>query len=172
MQKPTWQATRAVRNSILPTRYSLPVTRYLLLVTRFSLLITLLSCSAGKPEPPKIIADRSSCSFCKMLISDTRYAGALNNGQEALYDDLGCMFSAVSKMKSEPEYLWVRDYNTNVWLDARAAVFVYAPKLGTPMNYGYVAVRDASEAAQLAGHIDGRVIGDWNAVVTFFKEKV
>jgi len=82
------------------------------------------------------------------------------------------MLSAMSRMKVEPKYIWVREYEKNTWLEARAAVYVYAPKLGTPMNYGFVAVSDASEAAQLAAEVGGRVLGDWNSVVTFFKQRV
>jgi hypothetical protein len=107
-----------------------------------------------------------------MLVSDTRYAGAINDGEEKIYDDLGCMLSAFGRMKVEPKYVWVREYEKNVWLDTRAAIFVYAPKLGTPMNYGYVAVGDALEAAQLAAKVDGRVLGEWKAVVTFFKQRM
>jgi len=131
-----------------------------------------LGCALGKPEPPKITQDRAACSKCRMLVSDLRYASAFNDGSDKVFDDIGCMLNLIASNDLKPVSIWVIDYQKYSWLDATQAIFVYAPKLGTPMNYGYVAVATTEAANNLAARVDGRVLGDWNATLSFFKGRV
>jgi nitrous oxide reductase accessory protein NosL len=131
-----------------------------------------LGCALGKPEPPKITQDRSACAKCRMLVSDLRYAGAYNDGSEKVFDDIGCMLNLIASQDLKLENVWVMDYQKYAWIEAQHAIFIYAPKLGTPMNYGYVAVADVKAANDLAARVGGQVLGDWNATLHFFKGRV
>ncbi|MDP4198641.1 MAG: nitrous oxide reductase accessory protein NosL [Bacteroidota bacterium] len=143
----------------------------LLITSSLLLAAFVMGCAGGTATPPELVADRSSCHKCQMLISDTRYAAAINDGEIRTFDDIGCMLSAITSMKQEPANVWVRDFNKNTWLDARKASYVFAAKLGTPMNYGFVAVVSRTEAQSLATRVAGQPIDSWGQLRQQFKER-
>ena len=106
------------------------------------------------------------------MVHDLRYAAAFNDGNERIFDDIGCMLSTVTAEGHEPKAMWVMDYQRYAWLDAHHAVFVYAPKLGTPRNYGFIAIGSIEAAQRLARSTDGQVLDGWDQVVAFFKARV
>lgn len=58
-------------------------------------LLLLVSMSSCKPGPEKINTGKDNCSFCKMGISDTRYACELVTNKSKVYkfDDTHCLLS-------------------------------------------------------------------------------
>jgi hypothetical protein len=73
-----------------------------------------------------------------MVISDKHFAAQVRGGPEGqvqVFDDIGCALQwlEAQSWKARAE-VWVADYRSAQWLDARQAYYV-AGQL-TPMNYG------------------------------------
>ena len=62
-------------------------------------------CSGRMTGPPEIVVDRTSCDHCRMLISDVRYAAAVEapNADVKVFDDIGCLLEAVKKSPFYPD---------------------------------------------------------------------
>ena len=117
-------------------------------VLLFSLLLLLSACSR-QPEtgPVEIKWDRDTCTRCSMALSDRQYAAQVRGGPKKKafkFDDIGC---AVHWLKNQPwandpaTEIWVADYRSGKWLDARTAHYVTGKR--TPMGYGYGATAEA-----------------------------
>lgn len=105
-------------------------------------LLLLAACSREPATGPvEIKWDRDTCVRCSMVISDRHYAVQVRGGpkkQVFKFDDIGC---AVHWLKGQPwgnepaTEIWVADYRSGKWLDARGAHYVTGKR--TPMGYGY-----------------------------------
>lgn len=99
------------------------------------------------PLPPRW--DRSTCERCRMMLSDRQHGAqvrikATNGTSQVLYfDDLGCALIWL-EAKPAPDRdgaeIWVTDWRSGDWIDARAAH--YASNQVTPMGYGLGAQRE------------------------------
>ncbi|MDR1968639.1 MAG: nitrous oxide reductase accessory protein NosL [Burkholderiaceae bacterium] len=109
--------------------------------------------SCGRPERwpagmRPIKWDRDTCTQCRMVISDRRFAVEMCSGtSDALFkfDDIGCAMvwqrdkaKAHSWMAEPATRLWVADLASKgddaIWLDARAAHYVNKT---SPMGYNF-----------------------------------
>ena len=98
----------------------------------------------GEPDtgPVEIRYGREVGEFCKMIISDPRYAAELRKAKgEKVYkfDDIGDAIHWLKQVKwketGEMEF-WVRDMKTGKkWLDARKVYYLGGQH--TPMEYGF-----------------------------------
>jgi nitrous oxide reductase accessory protein NosL len=61
------------------------------------------ACGVKADGPPEITVDRTACSHCGMLISETMFAAAFKApGAEArAFDDIGCLLAA-AKREADP----------------------------------------------------------------------
>jgi len=93
--------------------------------------------------PADVRWDREVCERCLMAVGDRRFAAQVRGGasdeQQKLYkfDDLGCAVIWLDQQswRDNPEVeIWVNDFNTEQWIDARSAAYV--PDQLSPMNYG------------------------------------
>jgi nitrous oxide reductase accessory protein NosL len=109
-----------------------------------------LAACSGDPEtgPVELKWDRDTCKRCSMAISDRHYAVQVRGGpknQVFKFDDIGC---AVHWLKDLPwvndpaNEIWVTDFRSGKWLDARTAHYVTGKT--TPMAYGFGATGEAS----------------------------
>jgi len=119
--------------------------------TRIFLLVAMTLCLAAcsrAPEtgPVEVKWDRDTCTRCSMAISDRHYAVEVRGGpkkQVFKFDDIGC---AVHWLKDQPwvndpaAEIWVTDFRSGKWLDARTARYVAGKR--TPMGYGYGATSE------------------------------
>lgn len=123
---------------------------------------TIPGCAGDEPlSPPEARAGIDACAVCGMMISDTRFAGALSVRESSgmvrrdVYDDIGEML-AVAPPASEHKF-YVTAFDTGEWLDAPAAVYVHSDRVMSPMATGVAAfaARDAAEAfaAEHAGAV-------------------
>ena len=112
----------------------------------------LLSGCWGEPDtgPVEIKYGRDSCDFCRMIISDPRYAAQIRGGprhKAYKFDDIGdaMHFLKMQDWKDDPKLeIWVMDVDAGkTWLDARKANYVQGMK--SPMNYGFGAVAEARD---------------------------
>ncbi|MDQ7040374.1 MAG: nitrous oxide reductase accessory protein NosL [Rhodothermus sp.] len=126
----------------------------------FSLLLLLSACRpAPTPDRPPIIRfGYDTCDYCRMLISEPRYAATLRttDGQERRFDDIGCLLHYLQEHPETADaYIWVSDYLEEHWLRASQAFFVRSDRLITPMGYGIIAVADTLTADSLARTLGG-----------------
>jgi copper chaperone NosL len=145
---------------------------HLMALTAVGLVCTtaLIGCS-GQSDLPTIVADRTACSNCKMLVSETGYATAFSVGDEyQVFDDVGCMLERLSSDPSlNPEKVWVRDLHTDVWVDGKDAYYAFSRTQKTPMGYGYASFASKAQAQATALKFNGAVLTGFDAVQAHFK---
>ncbi|MCW2306481.1 nitrous oxide reductase accessory protein NosL [Rhodobium gokarnense] len=116
------------------------------------LLPLVLAGCFGEPEtgPVKIRYGRDTCDFCRMIISDPRFAAQIRGGEKHTaykFDDIGdgIHFLEQQAWKDDPKVeFWVMNSeDAETWLDARKAHYLRGQP--TPMDYGYAAIPDARE---------------------------
>lgn len=107
--------------------------------------VTFLSACSEEPNTgaADIRWDREICERCLMAVGDRRFAAQIRRGEsedsKTLYkfDDLGCAVLWLDQQdwKDNPlTEIWVTDYKTEQWIDARTAHYVKDQL--SPMNYG------------------------------------
>lgn len=118
-------------------------------------LIGLSGCS-GESEtgPVPVHFDRDICTRCRMVLSDPRFVAEVRwfpagrRSRVAKFDDIGCatLWLAQQPFRDDPRTeIWVADYRTHEWIDARKAHYV---KLNnSPMEYGLGAQSDPAPGA-------------------------
>lgn len=121
--------------------------------------VVLMGCEAGQARLPRIRYGQDICARCRMIISEERFAAALVNeaGEPAVFDSIECLIQD-PRARKPAGAMWVHDYESDHWLDARSAWFVRSPKLLTPMGGGLIAVAGADAAHRIAGQVTGEVM--------------
>jgi len=108
----------------------------------FALLLS--ACSGGdETGPVDVRFDRDSCEHCRMVLSDPgfvaeiRYFPPGKRSRVAKFDDIGCAITWLADQPWQSDSkteIWVADYRTKKWIDARTATYVRVKS--TPMDYG------------------------------------
>ncbi|WP_400161966.1 nitrous oxide reductase accessory protein NosL [Brevibacillus sp. TJ4] len=109
----------------------------------------LMGCGSNEAQPVAIQEGVDECEICHMHIADDHNATQLllNDGRALKFDDLGCMNEWAHKNGLDHVHVqYVRDYNTEEWLDAKEAAFVYDSSFQTPMGYGIYSFQDEVSA--------------------------
>ena len=107
--------------------------------------LALLSACSGDPGtgPTDVKWDRDACERCRMVLSDRHYAAQVRffpprkRSKVFDFDDIGCamLWLEDQPWKDDPKTeIWVKDYRSGDWLDARTAT--YLKNRITPMEYG------------------------------------
>ncbi len=132
------------------------------------LSLALFGCGESKKEGPREIYYGSDlCERCSMIISEKPYAAQYltRGGGVKKFDDLGCMVEHIKQQKNPSiEAVYVRDYETQEWIDAKAAFFVKSTSIKTPMGHGIVAFRSRESAENLAKRDDAKLLGGFESV--------
>jgi copper chaperone NosL len=126
---------------------------------RTPVLVALLAaaCASGLPGPADLDTRNDSCSWCRMAISEVRFAGQLVAPSEEpkFFDDIGCLgqYVAGSNVPPTGAVAYVADHRTKAWVRAGAAIYTRVASLETPMGshllaHADAASRDADTAAQ------------------------
>jgi copper chaperone NosL len=126
----------------------------------FTAVIAMLAGCSKQDDLPTVIADRTVCSNCKMLVSETLHATAFKVGDDyRIFDDLGCMLATLqSEPTLNPTKVLVQDQLAGKWLDASATYFVRSPKFKTPMGYGYLSFETKQHADEASRKVDGKIL--------------
>ncbi|GBD03565.1 hypothetical protein HRbin19_00857 [bacterium HR19] len=113
-------------------------TQYILL--SFGFLFLVFGKCPKNGEKPVDFLPGDTCSYCKMHITEKKYAGEyiLKNGKVKKFDDLGCLALSYLEEKENIKKVWVVDFETGEWLDAENSA-LFSSGFTTPMNYGFVA---------------------------------
>ena len=96
--------------------------------------------------PARLIAGedrgRPTCDYCRMIVSDARYAAAAitSTGRTVRFDSVECLASWVATQEEAPRDMWVTDVTTpGVLIPVGSAVFHRDPAKGSPMGRGWQA---------------------------------
>ena len=118
-------------------------------------LLGLTACSGDPGTGPLDVKwDRYTCERCRMVLSDRKHSAQVRVPQAegrskiVFFDDIGC---AVVWLEDKPfrddtrTEIWVTDWRTGDWIDARKAVYLTGQV--TPMEYGLGAQTDPDAQA-------------------------
>lgn len=127
-----------------------------------------LALACGPPMiAPAAINPEDMCAQCRMAISEKQYAAQFitRDGEAFKFDDIGCMRDYLEKKQDRAQVAahFVADYETREWLEARAAHYVRAEELATPMSGHIVAFGAPDRAQAAAGKYRGEAL-DFAAV--------
>ncbi|MFN3444850.1 MAG: nitrous oxide reductase accessory protein NosL [Bacteroidia bacterium] len=111
-------------------------------------LMLITSCTEIGPKPVKINIDQ--CEFCKMTITDAKYACQLATakGRVYMFDDLKCM-SNYKKAQPQPETskFYVADFlNPTTFLIIQNATLINSENIKSPMGGGIAAFANVAAA--------------------------
>lgn len=118
-------------------------------IASWALALLIASCGDPGTGPVDVKWDRVTCERCRMVLSDRRHATEIRVRESAgrsrvhAFDDLGCALAWLEDKpaKDDPATeIWVNDWRTGDWIDARSASYV--PNQVTPMEYGLGAQPD------------------------------
>ena len=110
------------------------------------LSVLLFSACEKREIQPVSLEPSDMCGFCKMAISEKRYAAEFisKDGDPFKFDDIGCMIRNIeNKQKREAiAAVFVVDFDSKEWLKAESARFLRSSEFKTPMNGGIAAFRE------------------------------
>jgi copper chaperone NosL len=99
-----------------------------------------------------------------MLLSETRSAAAISLGGDEgswlLFDDVGCMIDYESSHQGSVRARQVHDWESEIWTDGAAAVYVLADadRVRTPMGSGIAAFASVGGATKLKSAVGGSML--------------
>lgn len=128
--------------------------------------LLLVSCQGGQPDPIKLNYDK--CLFCKMTITDGRFAAALltEKGKTLKFDDISCL---VKYMKENPnikyQSIFVADFTKTKaqLIEATTATFIEGEALKSPMRGDIAAFPPNTDIEKYLKEFNAKQI-TWQAV--------
>ncbi len=140
---------------------------------RTTLLVAAALLAAACRRGPRPVAyGHDTCAYCRMEISDARYAAELvtHTGKVYTFDSIECLVSYYRGLsgaaRDEVETLWVSDYTRpGTLISATTASYLRTPGPGSPMGRGMLAVANAGAAAPLRARGSPPVVMDWPGVL-------
>jgi copper chaperone NosL len=124
--------------------------------------VTALANCQKQAVTPAALAPEDMCAYCKMAISEKRYAAELidSEGLAFKFDDIGCMANFIKGKKNPAKTIarFVMDFDEHQWIKAEDAYYVSSSELRTPMNGGVVAFKSESNAREAAGKFHGQLL--------------
>ena len=149
------------RNSFDDLVFIFQTKMYRLIVLTAFLCTALLGCGPhGRETYPKISYGRDLCSECRMIILDPKFTATFSDvdGEIFKFDDIGCMRVYEDRNHPKVKLMWVRDYESQQWLDGSKAFFVLSESLATPMGHGIAAFGAKDNALNFLKDGEGRIV--------------
>ena len=120
-------------------------------------MFTLMACS---DQPESIVYGQDVCAFCKMGITDPRYAAEIvtRKGRVYKFDSIECMVAATLDGTVDPgevKRYWVKDWKTQEWVDARKAFYLQSSSLRSPMGLNITAFASRKDLEEVKMTYDG-----------------
>jgi copper chaperone NosL len=142
------------------------------LISSFLFIIILLGCS-NKPEPISFGSD--SCDYCKMMITESKYASELitSKGKILKFDSIECLaaFCATNSNENDNNTLWVPDFNTDKhFISTNEALFLTASDLKSPMSLNISAFKSQNYLNKIQKKFGGKQL-NWKDVVNYVSGK-
>ena len=135
------------------------------------LLIGMLFLGACTHKPTPIQVGKDNCSFCKMTISDTKFAAEIlnENGKVFLFDDIKCAqtyFATVDEVAAKKhQVFFVNFLNNQEFLPSSQAILLQSNDLRTPMAGGIIACANKTDFETLSKEYPGKEIS-WQTLHT------
>jgi copper chaperone NosL len=111
-------------------------------------LLAMIGAAACAASGPAVLDTRNdACAWCRMAVSDPRFAAQLAlPGEDAVFfDDIGCLADyLVAKGVPEGARAWVADHRTKAWVEAGTAVYTRVGALESPMRSHVMAHADGA----------------------------
>ncbi len=125
--------------------------------------------SACSQKPDEIHYGSDECAFCKMMITDSRFATQIvkETGKSIKFDAIECMADYAEENKSELEAakMWVSDFNDpESWIEVGEAKFVKSEVVKSPMGESLLAFETEEERQQHLSEYPGKSI-EWQSIV-------
>ena len=117
------------------------------------------SCSSG-PEP--IVSGKDQCAFCKMTITDARFAGELitEKGRIYKFDDIACLHDYIDANKGaigDSIQLYITDFeNPEILLHYKNAHYFSSEYLNSPMRGNVAAFGSKAACNKMMEDMEGR----------------
>ena len=119
------------------------------------------SCQKSTVKPVAVEAS-DMCSFCRMSISEARYAAELIDaeGEVLKFDEIGCMANFIKQKREHASIraTFVMDFERREWLEGESARYVRSSEFKTPMSGGIVAFKDESSAEAAVAKYNGTLV--------------
>ncbi|MFZ1528258.1 MAG: nitrous oxide reductase accessory protein NosL [Ferruginibacter sp.] len=126
----------------------------------FVTILFFASCTAKGPEPVQLNVD--ACTYCKMPISDARYAAEIITKKGRLYkfDDAVCIISySKEKLANESASFYFSDFEApGKFVKAPAAVFIKGGNLKSPMAGNTAAFGNRESAGKFAEETGAQIV--------------
>jgi len=135
-------------------------------------ILIVTACSNNKPRPINIGQD--VCAYCKMGITDTRFASELITAKGKVYkfDSIECLASYYleqDKNEMHNATLWVPDFNQpKEWISGKNAVYLKSDKIRSPMGLGLLAFRNEAGIQKVQDQTDGNKL-TWKEMLTYVR---
>lgn len=101
------------------------------------------ACGATVPAPATLDTAHDACTYCRMIVSDRRFASQIVAPLEEpkFFDDLGCLANHLKTSGTLPArtIVYVADHATLEWVPARDAIFTRVDTLTAPMGSHVIA---------------------------------
>lgn len=126
----------------------------------------------GGPSPVHVGED--ACAYCRMTVSDGRFAGQVTNehGRASMFDSIECLASYAKAGRKALAQVWVADFtNPTAWIPARDAMYLKSDRLPSPMGQHLAAFASAEAAVRAQRELGGAVLS-WNEVLATTGEAV
>lgn len=136
------------------------VKKWLFMISVLSVLV-LSACGDKTYEPREINAETDVCYMCNMSITHAQYAGQIvkKNNDVIVFDDIGCLMEYIAEYgDKEVGAAFIRDNESDTWLDVTEASYVYSPDFWTPMNFGVLAFSSKEAAQSYADEQNGELL--------------
>lgn len=132
----------------------------------FVTVLLLVSCNAKGPEPVKLNVD--ACVYCKMPISDPRYAAELitKKGRLHKFDDADCIIKYTRENgKSDAAVFYFSNFAApGQFVRASDASFIKGGSLKSPMAGNTAAFSSKQEAEKFANETGAQML-TWEQVM-------
>jgi len=117
-------------------------------VRALAILAALAAGACSAPGPAPLDTRNDTCSWCRMAVSDGRFAAQLvvPGDDPRFFDDIGCLagYLRAKRDLSKGSLAYVADHRTKSWVEAGAAVYTRVKALDTPMGSHLVAHLDVA----------------------------
>lgn len=132
-------------------------------ISRYSgaiiLCLFLASCSSG-PRP--IQMGKDNCTFCKMTITDLRFASELvtDKGKIFVFDDINCIHSYISAEALEPDRytLYFIDFTSEELIKQDVAHYLRSEELRSPMGSNIAVFQSEDSVNVYKDRLGGEII--------------
>lgn len=110
------------------------------------------------------------CIYCEMGIPHGDDAKALftgqaitHEGERVFFDDSGCIENAEAELHEQYAKVWVKDFNTNEWIEKDNSYVVHNEELETQMSYKYAFFETEADATQYVEE-SAAELSDWDNI--------